>query len=446
MGENYSENYMKKYEGNGTTLAENASKLQVFTEGKLFDFVKSSMVFINIWPLVLVFIYAILGVIGNSIVIYVYWTKWKRNKTRVFILCLGILDLVNCAFNMPVEVAVLWKPLTFDLHYLCKISRGITFVINNTGSLVFVSIAIERYMLVYHPLKYRQMTPKFAKLMCLLAFIISSSVSWPSFIFYGTRTFQIEVPGGMVQGKTCLISDAHRFNTGQTLIFTTILFALLILTFIVLTTLYIAIGRKIYLATCTDISENESEGATKLFGKSIICALTGGNGKRSASFKRQSYLAASGESPSTHEISELSRSYTSLHESGSEGLRVSWPTQMGKQNSLKTLDKGIVRMSRKFSTVKAKPTRKNTVMMRVVTIAFMISFTPFLCILIIRYTDPMYYQKLNTPGKIAYGVLLRTYFINSMVNPFIYGFMNLRFRQHVKCLLKNVFCCCRNRS
>ncbi|XP_045180966.2 neuropeptide S receptor-like [Mercenaria mercenaria] len=412
-------------------------------DGKTFEDAEKDQLKIFIWPLIFTFIFAVLGFIGNSIVIYIYWRKWKKNKTRVFILTLAMLDWLNCVFNMPVEIAVLWHPLSFDLHYLCKISRGCTFFINNTGSLVLVSIAIERYILVYYPLKSRQLTPKFAKGMCLLAFTITSVFSWPSFVFYGSHTLTIPFAKGVnVVGKTCLIADEHEFRTGLLLIFTTVLFALLVLTFVVLIVLYIAIGRKIYIATCTDITSDGKEEVTSLFSKSIISAITGV--AKPTEMKRNS-------------ISRHTNSF-----SGGDQMKVSKNCQ---ERTLSSINEAVEiedskkntdpdeklsplrykRNSRKFSTVKTKPTRKNTVMMRMVTIAFMVSFTPFLCILIIRYSNPKYYFGLDKSGKIAYHVFLRTYFINSMVNPFIYGFMNLHFRKLVKELLSNVFCskCCR---
>ncbi|XP_060588047.1 cholecystokinin receptor-like [Ruditapes philippinarum] len=332
---------------------------------------------------------------------------------------------------MPVEIVVLWLPLSFDLHYLCKISRGCTFVINNTGSLVLVSIAIERYIVVYHPLKNRQLTPKFAKVMCLLAFIISSIFSWPSYVFYGSHTLTIQIAKGtFVVGKTCLIADEHEFRTGLLLIFTTVLFTLLVLVFIVLTVLYIAIGRKIYIATCTDLTANGREQVRGLFSKSIISAITGiaepTENKSNSTSRHTGYRNSYKTKRSSQSIQE--QSLPSISENEDSKM-----TSDSNENLSSTSLKRKVR--------KVKATRKNTVMMRMVTIAFMVSFTPFLCILIIRYTNPMYYFGLGTAGKIAYAVFLRTYFINSMVNPFIYGFMNLQFRKMVKDLFLNIFCC-----
>jgi cholecystokinin A receptor/hypocretin (orexin) receptor 2 len=431
-----------EFNGSDFTTKNTTEKVkEYFRHGKNFELTEQAMMKVNIWPLIFTFIFAVLGFIGNSIVIYIYWRKYKKTKTRVFILTLGILDWLNCAFNMPVEIVVLWNPLSFDLHYLCKISRGCTFVINNTGSLVLVSIAIERYIVVYHPLKNRQLTPKFAKVMCLLAFVISSIFSWPSFVFYGSHTLTIEIAKDhFVEGKTCLIADEHEFRTGLLLIFTTVLFVLLVLTFLILTVLYIAIGRKIYIATCTDLTDKGKGEVTRLFSKSIISAITGvakpTELKRNSTCRHVTTINSVKIKRNSQNIQERSFSIVSENEESK------MPSDSNEKLS------SMRRNSRKFSTVKVKATRKNTVMMRMVTIAFMLSFTPFLCILIIRYTNPMYYFGLKTPGKIAYAVFLRTYFINSMVNPFIYGFMNLQFRKTVKDLFSKIFCskCCRRNN
>ncbi|KAH3859749.1 hypothetical protein DPMN_102572 [Dreissena polymorpha] len=233
---------------------------------------------VNIYPIICAFIYVILGFVGNSTVVFIYLTKWKKNRTRVFILCLGILDWLNCTISVPLEIAVLLYPLSFDHHILCKVVRGLTFVINNTGSLVLVSIAIERFLVVHDPLKSRQLTPRFAKTLCLISFVVASAVVWPSFVFYGTHTLTIPLtlPEGTLYiiGKTCLIADEHEIRKGLILIFTTILFGLLILIFIILSTLYIAIGRKIYIATCTDVGV-DAAGSGRLMRKSIVSAITG---------------------------------------------------------------------------------------------------------------------------------------------------------------------------
>ncbi|KAH3859885.1 hypothetical protein DPMN_102706 [Dreissena polymorpha] len=442
----------------------------------LSEEIRTAAMDVNVYPIICAVAYVILGFVGNSVVIFIYLTKWKKNRTRVFILCLGILDWLNCTFSVPIEIGILWYPMSFDHNILCKISRGLTFVINNTGALVLVSIAIERFLVVYYPLKCRQLTPRFSKILCLSSFVIASAVVWPSFVFYGTNTITIPVPqyNARVIGKTCLIADEHEIRKGLILIFTTVLFALLILVFIVLSTLYIAIGRKIYFAAYRDVGY-DGENSVRMMRRSLVSAITGvtsvgtlrrvssmsqdsGSFRRTESFDRSCDLETTTKIKSTNSgssridsVPEESVSVTSNHASELEisanpsanktartysqsDLNANTPTTIQKRPLLR----------RSFSTVKHNATRKNTIMMRMVTIAFMLSYTPFLIILMIRYTHGTdsfkYYLSLGKAGKIAYKVFLNSYFINSMINPYIYGFMNVQFRKQVNILFRNIFC------
>ncbi|XP_052274850.1 neuropeptide FF receptor 2-like [Dreissena polymorpha] len=468
---------------NNTTMSlqsnTNANVLTCVSQAICDSLLKKTMD-VHIYPIICAFLYVILGFVGNSTVIYIYLTKWKKNKTRVFILCLGILDWLNCTFSVPLEIAILMKQLSFDHHILCKVSRGLTYAINNTGALVLVSIAVERFLVVHYPLKSRQLTPRFAKTLCLISFVVASAVVWPAFVFYGTHTLiiPISLPKGNVNiiGKTCLIADEHEIRKGLILIFTTILFGLLILIFIILSTLYIAIGRTIYIATCTEVGEDAASSG-RMMRKSILSAITGVTKKKDIAQLKQissnnkhfgskiqskdiEYIMYAHTETNTtssgnrkpifdyvpEEFENMSTKSASLPEIYSmtinNTVRNYRPSSMKPTSPRSLISRPLERKS--FSTVKTRATRNNTIMMRMVTIAFMLSYAPFLVILIIRYTHDSYsfkyYQSLGFSEKVAYRVFLNSYFINSMINPYIYGFINVQFRKHVKNLFRNIFC------
>ena len=82
--------------------------------------------------------------------------------------------------------------------------------------------------------------------------------------------------------------------------------------------------------------------------------------------------------------------------------------------------------------IKETSLRQNTVIMRMVTLTFILSYFPFLVIVTLRYSNPGDIpDKLSKPALIAYHVFLRSYFINSVIRPFIYIFMNEEFRHKV---------------
>ncbi|KAH3859742.1 hypothetical protein DPMN_102565 [Dreissena polymorpha] len=243
----------------------------------------------------------------------------------------------------------------------------------------------------------------------------------------------------------------------------------------ILSALYIAIGRQIYIATCTDVGV-DAAGSGRLMRKSIVSALTGvtkekdvaqlkrmssyyldfgskiqssnvdaiedTNGKTNSLPKRKTIFDHVPEkmedmyqrSGSQLEISSLMTKHTTARHYGQ--------SELNSNNPRTKMSRPLVRKS--FSTLKTRATRKNTMMMRMVTIAFMLSYTPFLIILIIRYTHDSdlykYYLSLGFSERVAYKIFLNSYFINSMINPYIYGFMNAQFRKQVKDLFRKIFC------
>jgi hypothetical protein len=76
----------------------------------------------------------------------------------------------------------------------------------------------------------------------------------------------------------------------------------------------------------------------------------------------------------------------------------------------------------------------------VVTFAYVLTFLPFLVIAIHRTLNPMFYQGLSDPAKMAYQVFLRSYLLNCCINPIIYSFLNTDFRKRCACLFKQGVC------
>lgn len=356
---------------------------------------------IYIWPFIFVSVYAVIGCLGNLLVLYIYFFKWTRTKTRFFILALTLVDFLNCSINMPIEAVILWDPMHFDHHNLCKATRGMTFVLNDISACILVAIAIDRVLCVYKPLKRRVLTMTYAKRSCIVAVIIGCSVGWPGFILYGTATLPEKLHTVTVRGKTCYISDDFlKTKTPWPFIFSIVLFILMIGVFLILTILYIMIGRKLYIVTKGDFETYSDK--RKVFVESLT-------------------NLAMGHIDNDHDIS---RENTSV--------------------SLKKIPPRFRRMSRRVSGTNLTASRDNTVTMAMVTITFMVSFLPYLIIVTLRYINSQFYFDLNRNEKIVYHVLLRQYFLNSAINSFIYSYSNKQFRLTVVKTFKSVVETCKS--
>ena len=564
------------YELSGQTNTENVALTVRNMEGNssqtsmadLIEEAERAQRGIFIYPFVTVIFYMAIGLIGNSVVIYIFTMQWKLTKTTVFILTLAGVDLMSCVINMPTEAAILWNSMDFDYNVICKISRFTTFIASASSSFVLVAISIDRYLMVCRPFLGRELGVRYAKRTCLVAVLLGVFTTWPSLIIYGTYTYHVEMGHSGAKnnettafGKTCFISNYYVENYRLPAGFYFFLFGAHVIMFLMLTLVYSLIGRSLFMSTDPNVS-SEKRHSLKYLGISLASAITGsvpntptenhcrnfGNrgsrpSSRSLSVENINRLdinqtvatptvqnlepnRLSGESNVSitvtqddvnHNNDEFMRReeavFTSVTHAPlatiescdlSDQLKKatnptdvvpktdtesdverrpkpvdknSYQLTLGKQD-VSNLPNGRLSSESTASDRSLIPTtpmspdsvrgilfrsqsvesrarlnriiydelrqtdlnrsslRRNTLMLRMVTIAFIISFLPYLIIVTVRYSNPDIPTKLNKIEQIFYHVFLRTYFINSMINPFIYGFMNEEFRLKIK----DLFC------
>ncbi|XP_046377941.2 nematocin receptor 2-like isoform X2 [Haliotis rufescens] len=82
--------------------------------------------------------------------------------------------------------------------------------------------------------------------------------------------------------------------------------------------------------------------------------------------------------------------------------------------------------------------KRITVIAFTVTFAFILSYLPFAVIMAVRSFLPLTFHP-NGVWFVTYNILIRSYFISSAINPSVFGFMSLRFRQ--ECFNVGIFKC-----
>lgn len=88
-------------------------------------------------------------------------------------------------------------------------------------------------------------------------------------------------------------------------------------------------------------------------------------------------------------------------------------------------------------------TRRYTIIMMSITIAFVLSFLPYLSVFTWSRLTPEYEPSLlNKSELVAVQLFVRSWLINGSVNPLIYGFLNTEFRQFIKGIFSKICCCC----
>jgi len=130
-------------------------------------------------------ILAVCGIIGNSLVLYVFTRQKQKLSSTIFILTLAGTDLFTSMVTMPYTMAV--EMLKYDVGHdaLCKIYHILMTTTIPFSASVMVAIAVDRYLCIVHPFKNTMTLPRAKISVCVLA-IASCCLSLPLSLSYGT--------------------------------------------------------------------------------------------------------------------------------------------------------------------------------------------------------------------------------------------------------------------
>lgn len=161
---------------------------------------------------ILIVIYSfifLLGVVGNSLVVYVVCRKRSmQSVTNVFIMNLALSDILMCLLAVP------FTPISFFLEYwilgkfLCHLvpfSLGVSVYVSTLTSL---AIAIDRYFVIVHPFKPR-MRLGVCILLIAVVWVVSISISLPLAIY---MEYSVDASNGRAKcGELWPIPTSKRF-------------------------------------------------------------------------------------------------------------------------------------------------------------------------------------------------------------------------------------------
>lgn len=393
--------------------------------------------------LVLTCLMFIIGLPGNSLVIYVYWRKWRKTTSRIFILALAIFDVVNCLL-MPYEAVNVRNVIQFDYDASCKFTRMITFMMNNASSFTLVAIAIDRYMRICRPLK-APLTNRKAKLAVLISLVIAVVFSIPAAILYGSMSYLIPLgkfPGYCALGKLCLISDTF-IKTSWPLYFGIFTLVGHLTIDLILIFCYVLIGVQVLKRGDFDdhckLKRNNSNFSSHTTDNEV---LESDVYKKPPIVKQNSFQSSISKAPMSADDESLTPVAEQIPMKNSSSDQA---TKSHKKGGLSAAAKRSFYQKKRSLSVSSMTSRKGrayktTLMLLCVTLLFIISFFPYTIIVIKRYTDDTYYDRLSNSGKAVYQLFLRFYLMSSALNPVIYSFLSDQFRQECRNVFKRLTC------
>lgn len=387
---------------------------------------------------ILMSIGAVIGIIGNTTIILFYFFRIKERGERYFIPLLGILDLIGCLTSPSYFIMYNEYLYIYPSTPACRILAFLQICIPGISAHTLLLISIQRYTLVCKPFGPK-MTHFWKRVLFGIICFISFAYSAPLLTTAGVFTDKVTYMNHNVTSEMCKFSGERSLLIS---IYFMLLFLIMIANIVVTAGLYIPVlrrakfsfrSRKVKYEINGDgnvDSKTETWQATrtsdvttqyKMKSKAIIELKTGEiksdgpNHQRNAKFD---ILATSCEQPETTAI------------------------QYDVSNTVEDNVKDYRKPEKNYKKPKARcmsAQRRVSTMFFYLIVAYVLSYTPPLIILILEYTLDDFAIHTMSKSEMA----LQTYFsqavfLNHIVNPFIYGFFDTKFKKQINVCRKRM--------
>lgn len=354
--------------------------------------------------------YLILGILGNMTVVIVYSFK-MRSKTddRFFIPYLAVVDLLACTTRSSFELAMNLLPVNFRGSILCKVLWFPTNVTSFSSMFLLLTISLQRYLKVCRPFG-KQMTLRWKRVALGVTLFLSVALSMPLNIWNDeipVRNEELNITGYMCEAKL-------EGNLGPAFITfvvcITILALIIMLGMIIFNTL---IGRTIYIQLKYERKRMEQVELTRH--------------RQAVSTKSRTVIPAH-----VSEHDDVTPTLSLTEESSTE---VTTGSKMDKINKNLT-PKQKERKERK----RMLSSHNYSYMFMVIALAFMVSYLPQFILLFVGIGDTNFWVKRTNTELTVFSLIREMNVINNIVNPFVYGFFDRRFREEAKKAFRSMKC------
>lgn len=404
----------------------------------------------------------VVGVIGNLHVIIVYSLRYKCTIYKIFVLCLASVDMLGCTFGIPSVLYLLRHMNSIRNSVFCKIYTSSVYFAGASSLMLLDVIAVERYRKVCQGTR-AQFNVKTAAIVCacVMSFVFCLAVV-PVTVIYGINEKKTRFHS--LDGYECTMLDAYK-NVLYAKIHRGIVFLTFIVLLIVCIILYVLVKRSIHFhrnkqsvkKTVVKQATNsvENDGNTT---DSTVTLATDDSERNSAYFIgriKQTENVNQTDVKTHNSVQILGYTSTSSTPNGT-CMSQSFSGRTGMNNILNspvTMEAGTTREPTKSNgmmapcagTTKAhyssgidrgiksrvKKLNKSGKMTTIFLVISVISFgayLPYLVFTLLRNRNWDFYHKFANANP-AFDLFMKwMFFLNSAINPLIYGFMDTKFR------------------
>jgi hypothetical protein len=374
---------------------------------------------------VILSLYILAGLFGNSAVILIYTFKMRENKEdRYFIPFLAIADLWASLVCTSKGIAENMMQVTFNNTHLCKAWWFFAAFISFMSILILFIIAIHRYLKVCRP-HGKQMTLKWKRSALGIALTLALIVSLPTIYFYGSVPFPND--DERIVGQRC--TRLKTANKTASLIFGGIVLITAVAIIVALIFFYLRIGYTILLHfkfiknTCKPDTSATLDAEISSKTEQSIVTIPRHKGPLQGS--------DNGNYPIKTTITELSESLSSQTSVNRNEKTVTTNTKCEENRKLNKSSGERIKERKNQQVV-----QKFTLMFMLITIIFLVCDIPKGIIMLLEASNSNFWEEFSDSTRAGVLFVYRMYLINNIANPLIYAFLDEQFAKEIKSLIK----------
>ena len=362
----------------------------------------------KIWYGAIIFmgILCLVGVVGNLHVLIIH-LRLPKSNVKIFICFLAVIDLVSCGIDIPFNIVMCSYPLMYYNDASCKIFKYLGGCVLVGTGLLLLTIAVERYRKICKPFS-RQVSLKQVKILCVVVLAVAVLLPTHALFLYGST--EVSTKHLNITGYECHIK-AELQDTVYRHIHIGIIFTGSLGSCTALTVLYILIGVKIWQhqAKMRRIKERVPSKATDQSERKTVLEIA-----------PESHSDTEDVASNQSETSEQDTSFTSSSHKCNQTHK--------RQNAVEINEDQFNQMKR------------TTYMFILISSFCILSFIPYPALRIYQFFNKDWYDSLNLSELNGVNVALSTYFLNNVVNIFVYIGCDPSFRRNLISCYSNIFC------